>query len=32
MSKPVRISFPGETWRRLPACEFSQPGWLCHRR
>src|SRR4029077_16093470 len=33
MSKPARISFPGETWRRLSACKLSQPEWLCrHRR
>src|SRR2546430_3349864 len=32
MSKPARTSFSKETWRRLPACEFSRPRWLCHRR
>src|SRR5260370_38645115 len=32
MSKPERISFPGETWRRLSACELSQPEWLFHHR
>jgi len=32
MSKPARISFLGETWPRLPACELSQPEWLCHHR
>src|SRR5260370_37670722 len=32
MSKPVRISFPGEKWRMLSACQLSQPEWLCHHR